>query len=179
MGVRLFVVILSNVYKNDCNRLLKDVQHDEYPRSICGIFKSARDGLIRADAILGSNLLITEKARKVQTFDHRVLQDAHDIMAATFRYHHDDGGQLRLDEDPEHQRLRYLRTWTNWLNKQLEELVHYPQFVRSTVECIVFPNTVMGYMAENRLCDVLLTHFSAGDWMFQVGYLRTYPPARA
>ena len=172
-------MILSNVYENDCNRLLKDVQHDEYPRSIGTIFKSARDGLIRADAILGSNLLITEKAREVQSFDHRVLQDAHDIIAAAFRYRHDDGGQLRLGEDPEHQRLRYLRAWINWLNEQLGELVHYPQFVRSTVECIVFSNTAMGYMAEDRLCDVLLTHFSAGDWMFQNGYLRTYTPAIA
>jgi hypothetical protein len=172
-------VIISIVYENDHNKLLKDVQHDQYSRSIGNIFKAARSELLRADAVIGSNLLIAKKVREVTAFDHRVLQDAHDIIAAAFRYHHDDGGQLRLFEDPERQRLRYLSSWTLWLDEQIQELVSYAQFVRSTVECVVFSNTEMGYMAENRLCDLLLTHFSAGDWMFQEGYLKIYAPARA
>ena len=172
-------MIISTVYVNDHSKLLKDAQHDGYFRSIGNIFKAARVELLRADAILGSNLLIAEKARDINTFDHRVLQDAHDIIAAAFRYQHDDGGQLRLGENPETQRLRYLRSWTLWLDEQLQELVHYTQFVRSTVECIVFSNTEVGYMAENRLCDLLLTHFSAGDWMFPDGYLKTYVLGRA
>ena len=172
-------MIISKVYENDCNELLKDVQHDAYWRSIGSIFKAARAELLQADAILGTNLLIAEKARKVQALDHRVLQNAHDILAAAFRYHHDDGGQLALGESPDAQRLRYSIEWAQWLEEQLRELIKYPQFVRSTVECVIFSNGEVGYMAENRLSDLLLTHLSAGDWMYQDGYLKTYAASRA
>lgn len=172
-------MIISTVYENDCNTQLKYVQHDEYWRSIGSIFEAARTELLRADAIIGSNLLIAEKAREIGKFDHRVLQDAHDIIAAAFRYNYDDGGQLKLGETQKDQRLRYLREWVLWLSEQLAELARHSQFVRSTVESVVLSNTEVGYIAENRLCDLLLTHFSAGDWMLQGGYLKTYVSSRA
>ena len=167
-------MIISSVYENDCNQLLKDVQHGEYGRSVGNIFNAARSAFLQADAILGTKLLIAEKAREVQAFDHRVLQDAHDILAAAFRYRHDDGGQLALGESSDAQRLRYLIEWTQWLEEQLHELVMYRQFARSVVECVIFSNGEAGYIAENRLCDLLLIHLSAGDWMSQDGYLKTY-----
>lgn len=172
-------MIIFRVYDNDCNKVLKRVQHDEYMRSIVSIFNVAKTALVRADAIIGSDLLIVEEARAVTTFDHRVLQDAHDIIAAAYRYQYDDGGQLHLFDESGAQRIRYLRQWTQWLADQLLELTGYPQFVRSVVECVIFSNTEMGYMAENRVCDILLTHYSAGDWAFPDYYLKVYKPARA
>ena len=172
-------MIVCRVFENDGNEALKDVQHGEYMRSVGSIFRAARAVLAQADAIIGSDLLIVERSRQVRTFDHRVLQDAHDILAAAFRHEADDGGQLILGEDAQAQLLRYRNQWLQWLDGKLQDLVRYPQFVRSVVECVIFQNTEMGYMAENRVGDILLTHFSAGDWAFPDGYLKTYQPARA
>lgn len=172
-------MIIKRVFQNDDNRLLKDVQHDEYMRSVVRIFNAARAELAHADAIIGSNLLIVEKARATTAFDHRVLQDAHDIMAAAYRYRHDDGGQMQLFGDPDKQKDEYLRAWVDWLSEQLTELIRSPQFVRSVVECVIFANSVMGHAAEARLGDFLLEHYSAGDWAFPDGYLKVYPSIRS
>lgn len=126
--------------------------------------------------MLDASLLITDKALAVKQFDHRVLQDAHDIIAAAFRHHNDDGGQLRLLEDADKQRTRYVHEWNEWLERQLLWFLRQPPFVRSVVECVIFTNNVMGYMAEDRLCDFLLTHYNAIAWMRKDGYLKTYKP---
>lgn len=172
-------MIVCRVYESDNNELLKRTQHDEYMHIVGRIFHSARSTLVKADATLETNLLIAERARSVDGFDHRVLQDAHDIMAAAFRHLHDDGGQLGLFENAETQCTSYLTKWTAWLDNQLVELVQCPQFVRSAVECVLFSNAEMGYMAENRLCDFLLTYYGAGDWAYRNGYLKRCQPTRA
>lgn len=167
-------MIISQVYPGDENEILMQVQYDEYDRNIGRIFSSARDELAHADAILDAKLLITDTALAVKRFDHRVLQDAHDIIAAAFRYHNDDGGQLRLFEDAEKQLARYAHEWNEWLGRQLLLFLRYPVFVRSVVECVVFANNVMGYMAEDRLCAFLLSYYNAVDWMKEDGYLKVY-----
>lgn len=154
--------------------MLKQAQHDEYDYNIGRIFSSARAELAHADAILELNLLITDTALAISRFDHRVLQDAHDIMAAAFRYRNDDGGQLRLFEDADTQIARYVHEWNAWLASQLRDLVRHPSFVRSVVECVIFSNKTMGYMAENRLCELVLSYYGADDWMHQNSYLKTY-----
>jgi hypothetical protein len=160
-------MIVCQVFKDDCNDVLKDVQHEEYGRSIRDIFDAARSALVCADAIIGSDLLIVEKVRGVSAFDHRVLQDSHDIIAAAFRYQCDDGGQLSLFENADSQRLTYRARWVQWLSEQLQDLVKSPQFVRSVVECVLFSSTAIGYMAEKRLGDVLLTHYAIPGWLSQ------------
>lgn len=167
-------MIVSRVYLGDENEILKQVQYDEDDRNIGRIFSSARAELAHVDAILDANLLITDTALAVERFDHRVLQGAHDIIAAAFRYHNDDGGQLRLFEDADTQRTRYVHEWNEWLEKQLLCFLRHPPFVRSVVECVIFANNVIGYMAEDRLCDFLLTHYNAIAWMRKDGYLKTY-----
>ena len=108
-------MIITEVFENDQNKFLKKVEHDEYGQSIGRIFEAARSEFIHADAVLNAKLLMAEELRAVTTFDHRVLQDSHDIIAAAYRYRHDDGGQLQLGESRDTQQIRYLRQWTSWL----------------------------------------------------------------
>lgn len=157
-------MIVTSVYRNDDNALLMSVQHDDYMRSVGSIFRAATNALVRADDLLGTELLIVEKARAVTTFDHRTLQGAHDILAAAYRYRHDDGGQMMLFEEASAKAARYCVHWRAWLGEQLHDLVEYPQFVRSVVESVVFANSVMGALAEMRTCGLLHSHYSTGDW---------------
>jgi hypothetical protein len=168
-------MILTSVFRHDDNRWLKYVQHDRYQHNVWRIFDQARRVFVRADAILRAGLRIAEEARAMTSIDHRPLQDAHDMLAATYRYRHDDGGQLELFETPQKQDLRYSLGWERWLGSELERLLEFPVFVRSVVECSVCANTEFGYAAEQALGAFLVTYYGLEDWAFRDGYPATYP----
>ncbi|CAM5195708.1 hypothetical protein [Alishewanella longhuensis] len=169
-------MIVGYVFENDINDLLKGIQHDSYPQSVTKIFLSCRRAMSKAEAILGIFIDDVEKARDIVNFDHRVLQDAHDIIAAAYRYKFDDGGQLKLGESIEEQSHRYLSGWGNWLEQELDELTGYRRFAHSVIESVIYKNTDKGYKAEHSIADILLTHYSAEDWMPpDSGYLKAYP----
>jgi hypothetical protein len=167
-------LIISRCFPSDDNDLLKDVQHDLYLESVDRLFDAARKALVRADEILGTQLLIVEQAKAIDRFDHRVLQGAHDILAATYRHRDDDGGQLRLLEPPEVLRSRYSMAWQQWLNAQLDELAKLHGFVRSTVQAVLLANTELGYVAERELCALLVSRYDLSSWEGPGGYAAVY-----
>ena len=166
-------MIVSEVFLGDNNTALKWVQHDLYPRSVAVIFEVARRTMVLADAVLLANLELVAKAKAIERFDHRVLQDAHDILAARFRHLHDDGGQIDL-LDPAEPNVLYGQAWSGWLASKLQEFAQYPVFVRSTVEAVVFANTEFGYIAEQQLCNELITHVVMEDWAPSAWYVGQY-----
>lgn len=167
-------MIIARCFLNDDNDLLKDVQHHLYRESVYRLFDAARRALVRADEVLGTKLLIAEQAAAVDRFDHRVLQAAHDIMAATYRHSQCDGGQLQLLETQEVQRTCYSVAWTQWLKAQLDELAQSPGFVRSTVQAVLFANTELGYLAERELGCLLVTRYDLRSWEEPGGYASVY-----
>ena len=167
-------MIVGCAYPSDDNDLLQSVQHDLYGRSVAELFDAARKAIVWADEVLGANLLIAEKARRVEGFDHRVLQDAHDIMAAAFRHEYDDGGQHRLLEGERDLCERYRSEWATWFADELETLAKSPRFVRSVVQSVLLENTELGYAAERELCNVLITRFGMDNWGSADGYVKVY-----
>jgi hypothetical protein len=169
-------MIVGYVFENDSNDNLKEIQHYRYPQSVTRIFLSCRRAMSKAEAVLGICHVDVEKAREIVNFDHRVLQDTHDIIAAAYRYKFDDGGQLKLGESIGEQSNRYLSGWVNWLEQELDELTGYRGFAHSVIESVIHENTETGYQAEYAAVDILLSHYSAEDWMRpDRGYLKAYP----
>ncbi len=171
-------MIICKVYPSDDNKTLKRIQNDHYSSYVSELFSAAKRKFIQADAILNANLKITASAKIIDNFDHRVLQDAHDIIAATYRYRFDDGLQGDLFESEDELRKRYLVGWEEWFFAELETLVNYPDFVRSVVECVVFANTQLGYTAENTVCNVLIYRYGLEDWSYADSYVATYLPSK-
>lgn len=167
-------MIVGHAFYYDNNELLKSVQHDEYFTNVAKIFTAARRELERANEILTADLLIVEKVREVNTIDHRTLQDAHDILAATYRYHHDDGGQRTLLDPIIDDRTKYSTEWNLWFSKQIKILSKNPNFVRSSVESVVFANSHLGYMAERTLCQYLIFNYHMSSWACPNGYCKAY-----
>lgn len=165
-------MIVFDVFKGDSNDLLKEVQHELYWKNVVAIYNAARSMLILADDILDTRLPIVEKARVIDRFDHRVLQDAHDIMAASYRHCCDDGKQQELFHPD--MRERYRSKWCSWFKHELEVLVKYPRFVRSVIDCVVYSNSPIGYTAEHSVCEILISHYFMESWGFPDGYIRTY-----
>lgn len=172
-------MIICRTYLSDDNELLKYAQHDSYMQNIGALFHGARAALVYADSIMGTELLIVEKAKAIDQIDHRVLQDAHDIIAAAYRHLHDDGGQLDLLHGNHDLRSRYNAEWNNWFSAEIQELVKSARFVRSVVESVVLTNSLLGPVAKRNVCDVLITHYGMEDWGFADGYVKIYAPVRA
>ena len=171
-------MIVHSAFKFDGNDLLKSVQHELYMAQAPKLFQGARARLIEADAILCAELLVTERARAIAAFDHRVLHDAHDIIAAVYRYRFDDGGQLDLLQ-PGNLRARYESGWTAWFEQEVQALCTVPTFVRSCIQCVVFANSEFAYMSERALCEMLTNHYCFENWVHPEGYLQSYKVVRA
>lgn len=167
-------MIIASAYPSDDNELLKNVQHGLYSRHVSELFNATRKALVWADDALCTDLLVAAKARAVEGFDHRVLQDAHDIMAAAFRHKCDDGAQHCLVERERDLGERYRLAWPMWFAAELEALVKSPRFVRSVVQAVLLANGELGYTAERDLCGLLITHFAMDEWGFVDGYVKVY-----
>jgi hypothetical protein len=167
-------LIISRAYPSDDNDLLQNVQHALYSRHVFELFDAARQAMVWAADVLNADLLVAEKARTVERFDHRVLQDAHDIMAASFRHKCDVGERYRLPEGERDLREHYRLTWHTWFTAELETLAKSPNFVRSVVQTVLLTNTELGYAAERDVCALLIARFGMDDWGFADGYVKAY-----
>lgn len=170
-------MIIGESYISDNNKALKVAQHETYSHNVVAIFEMARSEFVRADAILNAQLLIAETAESINKFDHRVLQDAHDIMAASYRYRCDGGVQPRLWPEGE-ERSSYGPRWNRWFTLELEKMIKHPSFVRAVVEAVVFSNTELGYMAEHRVCQFLVAYYEMESWAYPHHYVRLYAEDR-
>lgn len=167
-------MIIAHAYKSDNNKLLKDAQHDLYGRHVFKIFEAAKLKLIQADSILNANFLITKKARDIDSFNHRILQNGHDIIAAAYRYRYDDGGQLKLFRRDINIQDYYKIEWARWFDEELNSLLGSSLFVRAIVEYVVFSNSNLGYAAEHSVCYFLISHYNMEVWGYPDGYVKIY-----
>ena len=105
--------------------------------------------------------------------DDQRRQDAHDIVAAYYRFEHGDNRQIRLFEEPrsiEH----YERLWIDWLNLELQELSKSPGFVRGVARAVVFQNTDPGFRAEEDVGRYLVARYVMREWAREEGLLKVY-----
>ena len=168
-------MIIGHVYRGDDNDILKWLQHEEYRGKTCEMFHAARIRLHRADLLLEGNLAITKQANRIRSIDHRILQDAHDILAALYRVEWDDGCQLRINETPEQQDERYVKHWNQWFEDKVNEVCdNNYRFIRAVIQSVVFDRTKIGYMAESDVCRQLLMYFCTHDECPSLSYNSTY-----
>jgi len=121
------------------------------------LFTIACDRYERAARLLGiqtslGNLLVIWK-----TFDHRVLQSAHDHLAAYYRFFKDDGGQIPLpfDGDVPYDILLH-DCWTDYFSKELRRLIADDDAVTiAIITAVAYENTEPGYAAETHLLTLL------------------------
>ena len=90
-------MIVGNSFKGDDNDTLKSVQHDLYWGLLPSLLEHALQKYREASEILGVRAELAGKITAISSFDHRVLQAAHDIIAAYYRFKYPDKeGQLIL-----------------------------------------------------------------------------------
>lgn len=159
-------MIVGNYFKGDTNETLKWIQHDAYSKLVGYLFKYPKERYLKSAKLVGINTALAEKAKSVQSFDHRVLQMPHDILAAWFRYKNYPNGQLLLFPDGDSYEDHLLGKWAAFFHNTVRELAEtYNDFVISSLKAVCYENTPLGYLAEDQLLDSIATYCSVADWL--------------
>jgi len=147
-------VIVCERFPGDTNGELMNVQHDVYGWALGQLFESARAVYLHSARVIGIDTPLTQSLETSDgRFDHRVLQEAHDLLAARFRRMRPDLQQPDLEPGEHGQRLR--QEWCRYLSKEATRLAEQPLICRAIVKAVVYQNTQAGYRAEEELAVCL------------------------
>jgi hypothetical protein len=113
-------------FSGDTNQTLKDVQFRLYGEMLLRLYSRPRDPYLDACRLIQVKTDLATRLRSMDGFDHRTLQDIHDIIAAWFRFSQDDGGQLRLGESGETYEARITTEWRTPTSLAMEVQVGHP-----------------------------------------------------
>jgi len=139
---------VGHEFAGDDNQTLKDVQFRLYGEMLLRLFSRPRDRYLDASRLIQVPTELAVRVRAMDGFDHRTLQDAHDLIAAWYRYFQDDGGQLRLGESPADYEKRLATEWREFFEQEVASLTGSDEFTRDVLTSAVFANSDRGYAAE-------------------------------
>lgn len=98
---------------------------------------------------------------QVETFDHRTLELAHDLIAAAWRFKNDSRQEsLPFPEAiPPPEAL-----WLKWLQAETSAWIGAPKLVRSVQLILTNQNKPIGYLAESHLSLGIMDRFDSVPW---------------
>jgi|GEM_PF-836408 len=159
-------MIVGDYFKGDNDESLKWVQHDAYGDLIGNIYRYAKERYLNSIKLIGIDTPLAKKVESVQSFDHRILQFPHDIIAAWYRHKNGQKGQLTLFPVDGSQEKHLLNGWTRFFHNTIREWSeNYNVFVISSLKAVCYGNTAFGYLAEDQLVDTIATICCVGDWL--------------
>ena len=154
-------------FPGDDNKTLKMVQHGCYWDKIGLLFYAARNRYVAACRFIGFETVVCKRIIKIDGFDHRVLQHAHDKIAAYYRFAYDDGGQMTLfsleqpiqtyfpDSEEASYKAKLLTGWSQFYDEEVEKLAEDNAIAHAILNAVLYQNSPAGYEAEDRLIELL------------------------
>ncbi|MGB3408800.1 MAG: hypothetical protein WBA67_15050 [Jannaschia sp.] len=98
---------------------------------------------------------------KVERFDHRTLQNAHDLLAAAWRYRR----KITLAPDRSFWPSQPPSSnWLSWLQAEIGAWQEQPHLVRGVLRILSHQNVKKGYAAEARLALDIMARFDRVPW---------------
>ena len=152
-------MIVGYCFPGDDNDVLKWVQHDLYGSVVGQMFSACKERYIAAIRLTGVSTGLTERIRDRSTIDHRALQNAHDVIAAHFRYTFDPAGQMPLPYDGLSYKEYLGQCWSEYFPDEVRRLNEYEEFVLAVLTAVAYENTAPGYQAEDTLVAWLKAHY--------------------
>ncbi|HNZ02103.1 MAG TPA: hypothetical protein PKJ34_12880 [Anaerolineaceae bacterium] len=148
-------MIMGESFLGDENKILIRVQDDAYRELIWFLYHSSAIHYlfnIRYTWVFPDFVPIL---RKIKTFDHRVLQNAHDLIAAYYRFSfcpHQNPAGIPEDFDI---RTYYLAAWKAYYLQETAILGTIEEFAEAIATAVAFQNTERGYASEDKLDELL------------------------
>jgi hypothetical protein len=152
-------MIVGKFFPGDDNETLKWVQHDAYPGILSWLYTFPAQRYINAAKILEVQDDRFVKITAIQGFDHRVLQAAHDHIAAYFRKTFDPHGQMVLPFDGLSYQEHLASKWIGFFRSTCQDLAEDDLIARCILDCILNQNTAKGYENEDLLKTLLQNRF--------------------
>ena len=170
-------MIVGDSFDGDSNEILKWVQHDIYWTLLPLLFSHPKDLYLKALRYAGVETDLSGRINDIAKFDHRVLQNAHDKIAAYYRYEFPDkSGQLVIPATiPDCESLNledtlkesYKREWVQFWYSEIRKLSSEPVITRAILTAIAYQNTDEGYEAEDLLLELLHDKYGK-SWDYQI-----------
>ncbi len=154
-------MFVGTVFPGDTNQTLKDVQSRLYGDMLLLLYIRPRDRYLGACRLIQTDTEIATRLRSMEGFDHRTLQDIHDMIAAWYRFSQDDGGQLRLGETHATYQDRVASEWRTFFEREVGWLISDDEFARALLVAAVYGNTDRGYASEAQLREILKERYRA------------------
>ncbi len=159
-------MIVTSKFEGDNDEFLMNIQHDEYQKFIWTLFDIAKTEYLHAEYILNVETDLGKKLRQAVSFDHRLLQNIHDIIAAHFRYLNPDSKQFVISENNEKSVEEILdaklrQEWTEFFRKKANEIARNPNYCRQILTAVIYKKF---NLADEILSDLII-HF---DFTFTV-----------
>jgi len=146
-------------FEGDDHEGLKMVQFRAYWALFPRIAVTAWARYSEAEGLLG---LRTDMPRPPDrwSIDHRSLQDAHDIIAAAFRYRRPDLLQKTFADAEQLDETVLLDEWRSFLDKEVDEITRNGPICRVILRSVLSEDSRRGMAAEQELRSLLV------DWYF-------------
>ena len=154
---------IDSTFYGDENKTVMHIQHDEYGSIISEFVSGAIKKYRYAEAILAVS---TEIGKNLpSSFDHRVVQDTHDMIAAFFRFKEYSHGSLFKEEID---KPDCIRRWHQFASREIGELLEMPYFARAMILAVVDKTSKMPDENEKAMLEILENRY----WEM----LQTKPP---
>lgn len=158
-------MIIGSKFLGDEREAAKLVQHDMY-WSCVGLIPIVAHRHWETAAAKGEVVSILGRLVDSNSpFDHRSLQEAHDLIAAQFRWLRAASLDGPVEEPDRKRDLRIAGEWHTFLVLELEDLCKEPDFVHAVLQVVAMNNTQRGYEAEDRVEAILHERYKA--WYVQ------------
>jgi hypothetical protein len=98
-------MVISKCFNNDYDETLINAQFDLYFSLVKYFFELPKQRYLKSAGLLKIKTSFVKKLRETSSFDHRVFQPVHDLIAAYYRYNYpkliedNQHGPMRLDFD--------------------------------------------------------------------------------
>lgn len=152
-------MIVGGRFRGDRNESLMWIQHDLYSSLLGYLYHCSRDRYLRAARYVGVQTELAAIISEKEGFDHRVLQDAHDYIAACYRFSHDDGGQIPLGAEPRQYDELLRGQWSSFFQEEARNLAEFDAISLAILGAVAYQNTEKGYDCEGQLLSLLKEHY--------------------
>jgi hypothetical protein len=119
---------------------------------------------------------LLERAEETNTFDHRILQDAHGHMAAYYRWISRTTHEPIYSKNKQLYRNYLIDAWKTYVTYELQDLGKDLGFLESVVRACAYGNTKAGGEAEQKLKEILDNRYGLDCIEFGSGFV-THPVA--
>ena len=153
-------MIIGSRFSGDSNMELMCLQQGVYGDLVSLLFRRARRRYESACILVGVNDELRVMSNSVARFAHKSVENAHDLIAARFRYLQHGALQNQPSRTAASGEDALRRGWIEFYENEVRDLCDASDdFTRSTLEAVIYSGQERGALAETKIADILNSRY--------------------